>query len=285
MLWELMVIALFVGVPILSLGTAIVEDIVKSFKERNRPKETEERTKETVHAKTGWYHIAYGKVRGFDYNMTTTMFKIHRAILDAKTEKYDRFYTVYCKEISDAYDSAKNMIAPKSKSEALRKISETYNVIFDTMLANITKEVERKNDISADIEGVKNFAELNGDYDVNEVKTNKPKLESKRRVVDYIPGVDLDKCYRNLLICELDKYTNQSGYVITYNGNDMRGIIRQYPCEFTDETYQHFKDIIKSIKNKTRCDDIRYYADAYKTISKTYAEALMDSPLSEEIDL
>lgn len=285
MLWELMVIALFVGVPILSLGIAIVEDIVKSFKERNKPKETEERTKETVHAKTDWYHIAYEKVRGFDYNMTTTMFKIHRAILDAKTEKYDRFYTVYCKEISDAYDSAKNMIAPKSKNEALHKISETYNVIFDTMLANITKEVARKDDISTDIEGVRNFAELNGDYDVNKVKTNRPKLESKKKTVDYIPCVDLNKSYRNLLIYELDKYTDQSGCVITYYGNDMRDIIRQYPCEFTDEMYQHFKDIIECIKNKTYCDDVRYYIDAYKTISRTYAETLMDSPLSEEIDL
>lgn len=250
MLWELMVIALFAGELILSLGTAIVEDIVKSFKDRNKPEETEGRTEETVHAKTDWYHIAYGKIRGFDYNMTTTMFKIHRAILDAKTEKYDRFYTVYCKEISDAYDSAKNMATPKSKSEALHKISETYNVIFDTMLANITKEVDRKNDISTDIEGVRNFAELNGDYDASKAQKTKLRQKPKKKTVDYIPGVDLDKCYRNLLICELDKYTNQSGCIITYHG-----------------------------------DDIRYYVDAYKTISKTYAETLMDSPLSEEIDL
>lgn len=130
-------------------------------------KESKEYKNEAVHAKTDWYHIAYGKVSGFDYNMTTTMFKIHHAILDAKTEKYNRFYTVYCKEISDACDSIKNMTTPKSKSEALHKISETYNVIFDTMLDNIMKEVERKNDINKDIEGVKNFAKINGDFDEN----------------------------------------------------------------------------------------------------------------------
>lgn len=286
MLWELLVVGLFAGAPIFYLGAAIVEDIIKSFKKRNKAEEVEKSKEEIVHAKTDWYHIAYEKVHGFDYNMTTTMFKIHRAILDTKTEKYDRFYTVYCKEISDSYDSAKNMPTMKSKSEALHKISKTYNVIFDTMLANITKEVERKNDISADIEGVKNFAELNGDYDVSKAQKTKPEQKSKKKVVDYIPGVDLDKSYRNLLIYELDKYTNQSGYVITYYGNDMRDIIRQYQCEFTDETYQHFKRLIECIENDFYYnDDIRYYVDAYKTISKTYAETLMNNPLSGEIDL
>lgn len=281
MFWELMVIALFVGAPIFYLGVAIVEDIVKSFRDENKSKEIDEHTEETVHAKTDWYHIAYKKVRYFDYNMAKTMFKIHRAILDAKTEKYDRFYTVYCKEISNAYDFVKGVSTTESKSEALHKISETYNVIFDTMLANIIEEIGRRNDIGTDIEGVKNFAELNGDYDVSKVQKTEPKQKSKKKTVDYIPGVDLDKSYRNLLICELDKYANQSGYIITYYGNDMRNVIRQYPREFTGETYQYFKDITESIKRCRYEDDI----DIYKTISKTYVETLMDNPLFEEIDL
>lgn len=268
MLWKLIVISLFITVFIFCPCAAIMLDIVNPFKNRNKSEEIDKHTEEAVHAKTDWYHIAYGKVRGFDYNMATTMFKIHHAIFDAKTEKYDRFYTVYCKEISDVYDSAKNMTTQKSKSEALHKISETYNIIFDTMLANITKEVERENDISADIKGVKNFAELNGDYVSS--KSPKPKRKSKKETVDY----------RALLLDKLDNYTEQTGYILTYYGYNLRDLVEAVPVVDKD-VYDKFCVIATRTTFSNRID----YGLVYdKEIERSCFEALMNSPLFGEID-
>lgn len=204
----LIVISLMLVPPILLLGCDIIRDIIKYY--RYNSKEVEESTNDIIHARTDWYHIAFGKVRSFDYNMSTTMFKIHHLICASKTENYDRFYTVYCKEICNAYDSANEMATPKSKSEALHKISETYNVIFDTMLVNITKYVDGKSDISAEVDGVKNFAELNGDYNPNKEQ------ESKKKSIDY----------RALLLDKLDNYVKRTGYILTYCGDDLRDLVK-----------------------------------------------------------
>ena len=193
------IICLYTGLSLSVVSVVFARIIFVLFvNSGNVSEKNTENAKSTVHEKTDWYHIAFGKVRSFDYGLSTTMFRVHRVIRDSKTEKYDRFYTVYCREISNSYDSAINMTSSKAKDEALHKISETYNIIFNTMLTDITKNIESENDISTDVEGVKNFAKLNGDYDTNMyVKKSNDKLKW---------GSFMEK---NELICILNNFARE----------------------------------------------------------------------------
>ena len=93
--------------------------------------------------------------------------KIDEYLTSYNLEQFDRFYTVYCKEL---YNTIKKISECKCASlyyDLVMETRKTYGSIFSKMLSDIETTIKNSTTSDTDIEGIKNFAKINGDFDEN----------------------------------------------------------------------------------------------------------------------
>lgn len=93
--------------------------------------------------------------------------KIDEYLTSYNLEQFDRFYTVYCKEL---YNTLKKISECKCASlyyDLVMETRKTYGSIFSKMLSDIEATIKNSTTSDTDIEGIKNFAKINGDFNEN----------------------------------------------------------------------------------------------------------------------
>ena len=95
------------------------------------------------------------------------MRKIDEYLTSYKLEQFDRFYTVYCKELSDILKAIKDCKCSSLCYNLVVETKATYGGIFSKMLADVETFIKNNSASVTDIEGIKNFAKINGDFDEN----------------------------------------------------------------------------------------------------------------------
>lgn len=100
-------------------------------------------------------------------NIPNYMRKIDGYLTSYKLEQFDRFYTVYCKELGDTLKKIRDCKCSSLYYSLVTETRATYGSIFSKMLADIEAFIKDNTTSVADIEGIKNFAKINGDFDEN----------------------------------------------------------------------------------------------------------------------
>lgn len=100
-------------------------------------------------------------------NVSNSMRKIDEYLTSYKLEQFDRFYTVYCKELSDILKAIKDCKCSSLCYSLVVETKATYGGIFSKMLADVETFIKNNSASVTDIEGIKNFAKINGDFDEN----------------------------------------------------------------------------------------------------------------------
>lgn len=95
------------------------------------------------------------------------MSKINNYLTKYELKQFERFYTVYCKELANTLDSIDKCVSTSLYSDLVRKTRDTYGSIFSKMLADVEAFIKNNSASVTDIEGIKNFAKINGDFDEN----------------------------------------------------------------------------------------------------------------------
>lgn len=98
-------------------------------------------------------------------NILNYMRKIDEYLTSYKLEQFDRFYTVYCKELGDILKKIKDCKCSSLYYSLVAETRATYGSIFSKMLADVEAFIKNNSASVTDIEGIKNFAKINGDFD------------------------------------------------------------------------------------------------------------------------
>lgn len=100
-------------------------------------------------------------------DVLNSMCKIDKYLTLYKLEQFNRFYTVYCKELSDILKAIKDCKCSSLCYNLVVETKATYGSIFSKMLADVEVFIKNNSASVTDIEGIKNFAKINGDFDEN----------------------------------------------------------------------------------------------------------------------
>lgn len=100
-------------------------------------------------------------------NVSNSMHKIDEYLTSYKLEQFNRFYTVYCKELSDILKKIKDCRCSSLYYSLVTETRTTYGSIFSKMLTDVEAFIKNNSASVTDIEGIKNFAKINGDFDEN----------------------------------------------------------------------------------------------------------------------
>lgn len=100
-------------------------------------------------------------------DISNSMCKIDKYLTLYKLEQFNRFYTVYCKELSDILKAIKDCKCSSLCYSLVVETKATYGGIFSKMLADVETFIKNNSASVTDIEGIKNFAKINGDFDEN----------------------------------------------------------------------------------------------------------------------
>lgn len=100
-------------------------------------------------------------------NIPNYMRKIDEYLTSYKLEQFDRFYTVYCKELGDILKKIKDCKCSSLYYNLVTETRTTYGSIFSKMLTDVEAFIKNNSASVTDIEGIKNFAKINGDFDEN----------------------------------------------------------------------------------------------------------------------
>lgn len=100
-------------------------------------------------------------------NVSNSMHKIDEYLTSYKLEQFNRFYTVYCRELSDILKKIKDCRCSSLYYSLVTETRTTYGSIFSKMLTDVEAFIKNNSASVTDIEGIKNFAKINGDFDEN----------------------------------------------------------------------------------------------------------------------
>lgn len=93
--------------------------------------------------------------------------KIDEYLTSYNLEQFDRFYTVYCKELCNTLKKISECKCSSLYYDLVMETRKTYGSIFSKMLTDIEATIKNSTTSDTDIEGIKNFAKINGDFDEN----------------------------------------------------------------------------------------------------------------------
>lgn len=100
-----------------------------------------------------------------DSKIYENMRKIDEYLTTYDMKQFDRFYTIYCKELYSFLMAIDKSVSERLRNSSKVKACNTYGPIFSKMRENIEQEIERINNKDVDIEAIKNYAKINGDFD------------------------------------------------------------------------------------------------------------------------
>lgn len=100
-------------------------------------------------------------------SISSSMRKIDEYLTSYKLEQFNRFYAVYCKELSNILKEIKDCKCSSLYYSLVTETRTTYGSIFSKMLTDVEAFIKNDSASVTDIEGIKNFAKINGDFDEN----------------------------------------------------------------------------------------------------------------------
>ena len=100
-------------------------------------------------------------------DISSSMRKIDKYLTSYELEQFSRFYAVYCKELSNILKEIKDCKCSSLYYSLVTETRTTYGSIFSKMLTDIETTIKNSTTSDTDIEGIKNFAKINGDFDEN----------------------------------------------------------------------------------------------------------------------
>lgn len=100
-------------------------------------------------------------------DISSSMRKIDEYLTSYELEQFSRFYAVYCKELSNILKEIKDCKCSSLYYSLVTETRTTYGSIFSKMLTDVEAFIKNDSASVTDIEGIKNFAKINGDFDEN----------------------------------------------------------------------------------------------------------------------
>ena len=100
-------------------------------------------------------------------DISSSMRKIDEYLTSYELEQFSRFYAVYCKELSNILKEIKDCKCSSLYYSLVTETRTTYGSIFSKMLTDVEAFIKNDSASVTDIEGIKSFAKINGDFDEN----------------------------------------------------------------------------------------------------------------------
>lgn len=100
-------------------------------------------------------------------DISSSMRKIDEYLTSYELEQFSRFYAVYCKELSNILKEIKDCKCSSLYYSLVTETRTTYGSIFSKMLTDVEAFIKNDSASVTNIEGIKNFAKINGDFDEN----------------------------------------------------------------------------------------------------------------------
>lgn len=168
--WITKFLCIIAFVWVIGMYIAIIADLVGTFKcdDISEKKKQTNQTNKDLRNKRSYYIFCIKDTSVVDGNrIYHYLRKIDEYLTSYNLEQFDRFYTVYCKEL---YNTLKKISECKCASlyyDLVMETRKTYGSIFSKMLSDIEATIKNNTTSDTDIEGIKNFAKINGDFDEN----------------------------------------------------------------------------------------------------------------------
>ena len=173
----IMLIIIFVA-PILTIiivdkiekrkSSSLYDDDVKNFGYAYKRKKRTNQIDKDLHDKRRYYIFCIKDRSVVDGDkIYHYLRKIDEYLTSYNLEQFDRFYTVYCKEL---YNTLTNISKCKYAAlyyDLVMETRKTYGSIFSKILTDVETAIKNDTTSDTDIEGIKNFAKINGDFDEN----------------------------------------------------------------------------------------------------------------------
>lgn len=140
-------------------------------------------------------------------NILNYMRKIDEYLTSYKLEQFDRFYTVYCKELRDTLEKINKCKCSSLYYSLVTEARGTYGSIFSKMVTDVEAAIKNNTSSDTDIEGIKNFAKINGDFDENykEEATTKSKSNTDEVLTSTTSAVENSTKYAEALVRAYEK--------------------------------------------------------------------------------
>lgn len=149
-------------------SSSLYDDDVKNFSYACKRKKLSDQIYKELHDKRRYYIFCIKDKSVVDGDkMYHYLRKIDEYLTSYNLEQFDRFYTVYCKEL---YNTLMNISKCKYAAlyyDLVMETRKTYGSIFSKMLTDVETAIKNDTTSDTDIEGIKNFAKINGDFDEN----------------------------------------------------------------------------------------------------------------------
>ena len=149
-------------------SSSLYDDDVKNFGYACERKKLSDQIYKELHDKRRYYIFCIKDKSVVDGDkIYHYLRKIDEYLTSYNLEQFDRFYTVYCKEL---YNTLMNISKCKYAAlyyDLVMETRKTYGSIFSKILTDIETTIKNDTTSDTDIEGIKNFAKINGDFDEN----------------------------------------------------------------------------------------------------------------------
>lgn len=149
-------------------SSSLYDDDVKNFGYACERKKLSDQIYKELHDKRRYYIFCIKDKSVVDGDkIYHYLRKIDEYLTSYNLEQFDRFYTVYCKEL---YNTLMNISKCKYAAlyyDLVMETRKTYGSIFSKILTDVETTIKNDTTSDTDIEGIKNFAKINGDFDEN----------------------------------------------------------------------------------------------------------------------
>lgn len=159
-----LLILAFLSVLASTITDADIKKVVIEADDYERSRLVNEIDKE-AHDKRRFYLSCVKDSVVSDSKMAYYMSKIDEYLTAYNIEQFDRFYTVYCKELADTIKAINRCKIPTMRENLVNQARCTYGGIFLKMFTEVEAFIKSNTTTDSDIDGIRNFAKINGDFD------------------------------------------------------------------------------------------------------------------------
>lgn len=168
--WITKFLCIIAFVWVVGMYIAIIADLVGTFKcdDISEKKKQTNQTDKDLRNKRSYYVFCIKDTSVVDGDkMYYYLHKIDEYLASYNLEQFDRFYTVYCKELCNTLINISKCKYTPLYYDLVMETRQTYGSIFSKMLTEVETAIKNDTTSDTDIEGIENFAKINGDFDEN----------------------------------------------------------------------------------------------------------------------
>lgn len=168
--WITKFLCIIAFVWVIGMYIAIIVDLVGTFKcdDISEEKKQANQIDKDLRDKRSYYIFCIKDTSVVDGDkMYYYLRKIDEYLTSYNIEQFDRFYTVYCKELCNTLMNISKYKYTSLYYDLVMETRQTYGSIFSKMLTDVETAIKNGTTSDTDIEGIKSFAKINGDFDEN----------------------------------------------------------------------------------------------------------------------